>query len=281
MEASGIQLGLTLKDLLRYLVPCAVGRAASGNRCPSEGLERVGQGQAGPHSADLGEIWPSCPSSPMLSLQWGQRLAVGAVGFGLVYKSNAYDLLSPGLIHSIHGGTTRALRDLLSCLLANSQGSQGPEGEISCPRVVTALEIACSPSFPPEALASQTLNPLNVAAYWRLQHLQGEGVIAGSCLGVGLEISLCPVDCALVPLSGAVAPPGTLFSLGLFLFCQLSQLPRMFSEVFEPYSAVLRGCVCGGGKGGFVLTPALPFPPSAKDDATLSGKRMQSLSLNK
>lgn len=117
----------------------------------------MGQGQAGPHSADLGEIWPSCPSSPMLSLQWGQRLAAGAVGFGLVCKSNAYDLLSPGLLHSIHGGTTRALRDLLSCLLANSQGSQGPEGKISCPRVVTALEIACSPSFPPGS--SRFTNP--------------------------------------------------------------------------------------------------------------------------
>lgn len=81
---------------------------------------------------------------------------------------------------------------------------------------------------------------------------------------------------------GAVAPAGTLCSLRLFLLCRLSPLARVFSVVFKPPGAVLPG---RGARvwipPGFALTPALPFLPSAKDDATLSGKRMQSLSLNK
>lgn len=144
-------------------------------------------------------------------------------------------------------------------------------------------------------------NYLNVADC-RLQNPRGEVGITGLCLGGGLRrVSICSVDCVLVGfcgggshpdstrMSGHVGPVASRggrqsgpFSLGRFLICQLNQLHKMLSEAFQTYSCIMvrgcAGCVCGG-----VVLSCNSFPScsSAKDDAALSGKRMQSPSLNK
>lgn len=51
---------------------------------------------------------------------------------------------------------------------------------------------------------------------------------------------------------------------------------QMFSEAYQTYSSD-----SGSGVGYVLTTLFFPFYSLAKDDATLSGKRMQSLSLNK
>lgn len=87
---------------LNYPVPCVAGKATSENHRPSEGLERVRQGWAGPDFTVQTQVksgptvpLPSCPPS-----QWGQRwsLFLGQDSCGeLVWFTGAFDS-GPGLM---------------------------------------------------------------------------------------------------------------------------------------------------------------------------------------
>lgn len=82
--------------------------------------------------------------------------------------------------------TTRALRDLLSCPSPNHKETEVQKGEAGCRRVVPTLAMACCPSSPLVALASQSPSWKGLSMLLlRLQPPHGEGVIEGFCLGVG------------------------------------------------------------------------------------------------
>lgn len=94
----------------------------------------------------------------------------------------------------------------------------------------------------------------------------------GFCLGVGWEVTICPVGCKLVGLcggdmgmSGPVVPAGTR-SYGRVLGCALLGLSssascascRLFSEAFQTYSAMIWGV--WGVTRRVVLIPSFPTP---------------------